>query len=196
MDRPAWDEWFLDGTRWLARRGDCTRRQVGAMVVRDHRVIGQGYNGTRPGAPGCLEGACPRGRHTADTNGLHTQRCHSCVDHWRYPDGLGYIDYSKPMDITYCTGCEIEPVRCICGGPWPCPEAVPPGSSYDTGPGRCIASHAEQNALADAQSRGAGALDGAVIYTSAEPCEGCVRQIRNTTDIKAIIWPSGAIGLP
>ncbi|MGW0682909.1 deoxycytidylate deaminase [Streptomyces sp. NPDC002754] len=194
--RPDWDAWFLDGTRWLARRGDCTRRQVGAMVVRDRRILGSGYNGTRPGTPGCLDGACPRGRHYRDDEGLYEQRCVRCVDHWRYPDGVQLIDYNSPMDISFCAGCEITPTRCICGNTWPCPEYVTPGSSYDTGAGVCTASHAEQNALADAQSRGAGVLDGALMYTSAEPCEGCIRQIRNTTKIEAIIWPEGVVALP
>lgn len=85
---------------------------------------------------------------------------------------------------------------CGCGKWWPCPDAVEPGSSYDTGPGACIATHAEANAVADAQQRGAGRMPGAVMYVSCEPCEGCIRHIRNVTDISAIIWPGGAIGLP
>ena len=47
----------------LSRRGDCTRRQVGAIITLDNLVVGHGYNGGAPGAPGCLTaGACPRGR--------------------------------------------------------------------------------------------------------------------------------------
>jgi len=68
---------------------------------------------------------------------------------------------------------------------------VPPGSSYDTGPGACIASHAEQNALADVTAP--ERLKGATMYVTEEPCAGCVRQVRNTTDIAAIVWPEGRI---
>lgn len=60
LKRPDWDQYFLDGARWVATRADCSRRQVGAMIVRDHRILATGYNGTLPGKPGCLDGACAR----------------------------------------------------------------------------------------------------------------------------------------
>lgn len=64
MSRPAWREYFLNIASAVAARGDCTRSQVGAVVVRaDHTVAGIGYNGAPPGMPGCLtDGACPRGK--------------------------------------------------------------------------------------------------------------------------------------
>ncbi|MFJ9181370.1 hypothetical protein [Streptomyces sp. NPDC102360] len=60
----------------------------------------------------------------------------------------------------------------------------------------CINSHAEANAKADAQQRGTGRMAGALMYASVEPCEGCIRMIRNETDIEAIIWPDGMVALP
>ncbi|OII61181.1 hypothetical protein BJP40_06545 [Streptomyces sp. CC53] len=94
---------------------------------------------------------------------------------------------------------DCDPDRCACGNAWPCQQAAQPGEGYD-GVGlaswKCIATHAEANAVADAMQRGAGRLAGAVMYISCEPCDGCVRHIRNTTDIKAIVWPNGKIGLP
>lgn len=59
--RPEWDEYFLKGAEWASLRADCTRRQVGAIIVKDHRVMGTGYNGGAPGGPSCLKGECPRG---------------------------------------------------------------------------------------------------------------------------------------
>jgi dCMP deaminase len=91
---------------------------------------------------------------------------------------------------------ECPPDVCACGNEWPCPDAVAPGSSYDTGPGACIGTHAEHNAVDDAKTKGAGRMAGGVQYVSCEPCEGCVRLIRNTTDIEAIIWPDGVTALP
>lgn len=62
-ERLSWDEYFLEISKAVSLRGDCTRSQVGAVLVsRDHRIISSGYNGTVPGNPGCLEGACPRGK--------------------------------------------------------------------------------------------------------------------------------------
>ena len=85
---------------------------------------------------------------------------------------------------------------CLCGNAWPCPDAVAPGSSYDTGPGACIGTHAEDNAVDDAKTKGHGRMPGSVMYVTCEPCEGCVRMVRNKTDIEAIIWPDGVVALP
>lgn len=171
--RPDRDEWHLEGANWLAKMGDCTRRKVGALIVVNKRFVGLGYNGTRPGADGCLDGACRRGRHYN-------------VGESANPNWTASKRHLEPYTCDFCA----------CGELWPCPDAVLPGSSYDTGPGTCIATHAEANAVADAQQRGAGRITGGVMYVSCQPCEGCVRHTRNVTDIEAIIWPSGAIGLP
>lgn len=66
--RPSWDEWALGLADAVARRADCTRRQVGAVALApDHRVLGTGYNGLRAGVPGCATaGACPRGQVSYD----------------------------------------------------------------------------------------------------------------------------------
>lgn len=61
--RPSFPYYYLMGAQWAAKRGDCTRRQVGALLVDIHHLVMPGYNGTpEHGQPGCLEGACPRGR--------------------------------------------------------------------------------------------------------------------------------------
>lgn len=65
--RPSWDDYFADIARAVALRADCTRRQVGCVLVINNRIIGTGYNGAAPGQPGCLSaGACPRGRFTRE----------------------------------------------------------------------------------------------------------------------------------
>ena len=59
--RPCWDCYFLGIAEAARSRGDCIRKQVGAVLVRpDHRAVITGYNGSEPGGPSCLEGACPR----------------------------------------------------------------------------------------------------------------------------------------
>lgn len=130
MARPTWDEWGLALAATVATRADCTRRQVGAVIMTpDHSIVATGYNGAPPGHPGCLTaGACPRGS-----------------------------------------------------------SDVEPGSSYDTGPGSCIALHAEQNALLRASRSD---MVGSTMYITDKPCDGCWRMISGTP-IRYIIWPEG-----
>lgn len=60
--RPSWTEYGMGVARAVSARGDCTRRQVGAVILdAQHRICGAGYNGTYPGGPSCLRGECPRG---------------------------------------------------------------------------------------------------------------------------------------
>jgi dCMP deaminase len=58
--RPDWDTYFMDIARVVATRGNCLRRQVAAVVVRDQRIISTGYNGTPRGVRNCCEGGCAR----------------------------------------------------------------------------------------------------------------------------------------
>lgn len=83
---------------------------------------------------------------------------------------------------------EVDPegeVRCICGEyVWPCPDSVDPGSSYDTGPGSCIAIHAEANALLDAGRLARGGR----LFVSEKPCDGCLRLAQGSR-VRLVLWP-------
>lgn len=181
VSRPGWDAWALGVAYAIGPgptgRGDCTRRKVGAVILdRRHRFVAAGYNGTEPGGKSCLKGECPRGRHYRIEC-----VCGACHD----------AECAGPGVCESRHWCDGEVPGCVCGEVWPCRWAVEPGSSYDTGPGACIASHAEQNALADVEAR--YRLAGATMYVTEEPCDGCLKQIRNTTEIARIVWPGGVI---
>jgi len=61
VSRPDWDEYFLGIAQAVSARGECVRSRVGAVLVRDRRIVATGYNGVAAGEPSCLDGACPRG---------------------------------------------------------------------------------------------------------------------------------------
>lgn len=62
MKRISWDDFFLGIVEAVSKRGDCSRRQVGALVIDSvfNRIISTGYNGMPPGEPGCFEIPCDR----------------------------------------------------------------------------------------------------------------------------------------
>ncbi len=58
--RPDWDTYFMNITQVVKTRGNCSRRQVGAVIVKDRRIVTTGYNGTPSGIKNCFEGGCAR----------------------------------------------------------------------------------------------------------------------------------------
>lgn len=65
MDRrPSWDSYFMEMAELVAKRSTCIRRNVGAVVVQDRRIVATGYNGAPKGLAHCteIEGGCLRER--------------------------------------------------------------------------------------------------------------------------------------
>jgi dCMP deaminase len=59
-NRPSWDEYFMK-LAWLAsERSTCVRHHVGAVVVRDKRILTTGYNGAATGTQDCVSLGCLR----------------------------------------------------------------------------------------------------------------------------------------
>lgn len=56
--RASWIEYFTQMSQLVATRSTCPRRSVGAVLVRDHRVIASGYNGAPAGQPHCSDVGC------------------------------------------------------------------------------------------------------------------------------------------
>lgn len=59
-ERPSWDEYFMDIVTLVSRRSTCLRRSVGAILVKDKRILATGYNGAPSGLRHCLEVGCLR----------------------------------------------------------------------------------------------------------------------------------------
>jgi dCMP deaminase len=81
MSRPSWKEYFMDIALLVARRSTCRRRRVGAITIRDKRILATGYNGAPSGLPHCLDIGClreemeiPSGERHELCRGLHAEQ--------------------------------------------------------------------------------------------------------------------------
>lgn len=110
-DRPTWDEYFMKIVELVKSRSTCLRRHVGALIVKDKRILSTGYNGAPTGCRHCSEVGCLR----------------------------------EKMNI-------------------------PSGERHEL----CRASHAEQNAIAQAAYSGTS-IKGGVLYVTDQPCVLCAK---------------------
>ncbi len=60
ISRPSWHEYFMGITDLVATRSTCIRRKVGAILVKDKRILTSGYNGAPSGIAHCAETGCLR----------------------------------------------------------------------------------------------------------------------------------------
>ena len=79
--RPSFDEYFMQIAKVVATRSTCTRRHVGAVIVKDNHILSTGYNGPPKGAKHCEETGCireelniPRGERHELCRGLHAEQ--------------------------------------------------------------------------------------------------------------------------
>ncbi len=94
-DRPSWDDYFMDIAFTVAQRSTCDRAHVGAVLVRDRRILTTGYNGAPVGSPHCddvghlmVDGHCVRTLHAeqnaiiqAALHGVSTEGATAYVTH-------------------------------------------------------------------------------------------------------------------
>jgi len=82
MARPDPDSYFMGIALAVRARANCTGRRVGAIIVRDYRILSTGYNGTPSKMRNCEDGGC-----------------HRCAHPDRYTSGEGY-------DVCVCVHAE------------------------------------------------------------------------------------------
>ena len=79
--RPDWQTYFMDITQLVAKRSTCLRRSVGAIIVKDKRLLATGYNGAPSGVSHCAETGClreqlqvPSGERHELCRGIHAEQ--------------------------------------------------------------------------------------------------------------------------
>lgn len=96
--RKDWDLYFLDIAFEVAKRSTCLRRTVGAVIIKDKRIKGTGYNGSPAGLPHCIDEGCA----------MHEGHCIRCI-------------HAEPNAILECTPDERQGATLYCTDR-PCPE--------------------------------------------------------------------------
>ncbi len=81
IERPSWDEYFLEVAHLVLKRATCLRRQVGAVLVKDRNILATGYNGAPSGITHCEITGCvreklniPSGQRHELCRGLHAEQ--------------------------------------------------------------------------------------------------------------------------
>ena len=80
-ERPSWDSYFMKIAEDVSTRSTCLRRSVGAVIVKDKRILTTGYNGAPTGIEHCTETTClrikynvPSGERHELCRGLHAEQ--------------------------------------------------------------------------------------------------------------------------
>lgn len=80
-NRPSWETYFMDIAMLVAKRSTCIRRSVGAVIVKDKRILSTGYNGAPSGVRHCIETGClreklnvPSGERHELCRGIHAEQ--------------------------------------------------------------------------------------------------------------------------
>lgn len=60
QERPCWEVYFMEIAVLVAKRSTCLRRAVGAILVKDKRILSTGYNGAPSGIKHCVDAGCLR----------------------------------------------------------------------------------------------------------------------------------------
>ncbi len=101
--RPSWDDYFMSIAKIVATRGTCNRLQVGAVLVKDKRIIATGYNGAPPGMPHC-DG--PAGHQMEDNHCIRTVHAEeNCVLQAAFMGGFSTVGATLYTTHSPCHHC-------------------------------------------------------------------------------------------
>ncbi|MCS7181257.1 MAG: cytidine/deoxycytidylate deaminase family protein [bacterium] len=80
-ERPDWDTYFMEIAQLVSKRSTCIRRKVGAVLVKEKRILATGYNGAPTGLSHCKDIGCirekmkiPSGERHELCRGLHAEQ--------------------------------------------------------------------------------------------------------------------------
>ena len=100
--RPSWDEYFMQVAMLVATRSTCLRHHVGAVFVKDKRIITTGYNGAVSDRAHCLDVGCMRIKQDIPSGKMH-EKCEAVHAEQNGIIQAAIIGISLKGAILYCT---------------------------------------------------------------------------------------------
>ena len=101
-ERPSWEAYFMSITDLVAKRSTCMRRAVGAIVVKDKRILTTGYNGAPSSVRHCRETGCLRETLSVASGERH-ELCRGIHAEQNAIIQAAYHGVSIKGSILYCT---------------------------------------------------------------------------------------------
>ncbi|MBI2133796.1 dCMP deaminase family protein [Candidatus Woesearchaeota archaeon] len=71
----SWIQYFIEVAKLIAKKSSCSRRQIGAVIVKDNMIVSTGYNGTPRGIRNCNDGGCERCSNPETVSGSNLHEC-------------------------------------------------------------------------------------------------------------------------
>ena len=97
-NRPSWNEYFTELIKITATRSSCQKLKVGCMLVKDNRIIAQGYNGH---IAGCKHESHSRDGHEISTVHAEQNAITDCAKRGVSCDGcISYITHYPCLNCT------------------------------------------------------------------------------------------------
>ena len=101
-ERPSWDQYFASIARLVATRSTCLRRHVGAILVKEKRILSTGYNGAPAGLKHCIEVGCLR-EEASIPSGTRHELCRALHAEQNAIVQAAYHGISIAGSTLYCT---------------------------------------------------------------------------------------------
>jgi dCMP deaminase len=135
LPRPTWPEYFMSIAKLVATRSTCLRRKVGAVLVKDKRILATGYNGAPTGIRHCKDTGCLRetlkvkaGERHELCRGLHAEQNVIIQAAYYGAVSKGTTLYSTHMPCIICSkmliNAGVEKIVYLDGYPDPLAEEI------------------------------------------------------------------------
>jgi len=101
-NRPSWDQYFMKIAMLVSERSTCLRHHVGAVIVKNKRILTTGYNGAASGVKDCLKLGCLRDQQNIPSGQQH-EICRAIHAEQNAIIQAGKLGVNIDNSVIYCT---------------------------------------------------------------------------------------------